>query len=213
MFSISESLRVTSAPKLMTSSSIGPYFRLSRSRAANRSSTSARCSGEAWIPSGEIANGRADVLDADERGLQRGKSVLEPRLVTGEFLDLLASRAQAGSGGHVTFIEKIEGIHGRAIDFFGVGEDALLDSRRSSSPGLRPGVFNFALLISAQVQQAQAVLFVTLEFLDAGLNGFPRMKCFVNAGELASGEGIEQAQARGAIEGREGFVLRVDSRR
>ena len=36
-----------STPNAMTSSKVGPYFRFSRSRAARRSSTSARCSGDA----------------------------------------------------------------------------------------------------------------------------------------------------------------------
>ena len=51
--------------------------------------------GRGMNSSGVIPHGRAHVFDADQRRLQRGQSILKFRLVTGEFLDLLASRPQS----------------------------------------------------------------------------------------------------------------------
>ena len=64
------------------------------------------------------------------------------------------------------------------MDFFRVGQHALLGFEALVFSRLQLGVFNFARLECPQIEQTQAVLLVALEFLDAILDALPFGECF-----------------------------------
>ncbi len=141
--------------------------------AARRSSTSARCSGEASNAAGIVAQTGADIFHADAGGFERGHRLLKLRLVAGQFFDMLLRRAQRRGGRGVAFVQQIEGVHGRAVDLFGVGQHPLLGFETLVFSRLQLGVFDFASLEGPQIEKAQAVLLVALKIINTSLDALP----------------------------------------
>ncbi len=84
-----------------------------------------------------VADGGSDIFHADSGGFERGQRFLKLGLVAGEFFNLLLRGPHRCGGGTITFVQQIEGLHGRVVDLFGVGENTL---------------FGFQLLVFAGLQ-------------------------------------------------------------
>src|SRR5205807_738045 len=126
------------------------------------------------------------------------------------FFDVFLGGAQRRGGGSVAFVEQVEGVHGGAVDFFGVGQDTLFGFEALIFAGVQLGVFDFAGLEGPQVEQAEAVLLAVFEVFDVGADLFPGSEGGGNAPQLAVSIGVEQGEAGGAVEGKDGFVLGMD---
>ena len=121
-------------------------------------------------------------------------------------------RTQRRRGRSVAFVKQIEGVHGRAIDFLRVGQNAFLSFQALVFAGLQLGVFNLALLEGPQIEQTQAILLSVFQFVDAVSSLLPEGKCLGRGFELCTGESIEQIEPRRSIERKHRFVLRMNGR-
>ena len=120
--------------------------------------------------------------------------------------------AQRRRGGSIPFIEQIKGVHGCAINFLGVGQNALLRLQALVFTGLQFGVFDLAFLEGPEIEQTEAILLVALQFFDAIGNVLPPGKRLGDRFKRRSGKSVEQTEPGGSIEGEQGFILRVDGR-
>ena len=159
---------------------------------------------------GIIADGSADVFDADASGFQSSERFLEPWFVAGEFLDLLLRGTEGRGGGSIPFVEQVEGLHGGVIDFFCVSENALLGFQYFVLPRLRFGVFDLAGLEGPEVDEAEAILFALLQVFDTLANIVPRGVGGGNRLKVTGGEAIEQAKSSRRIERLKRFILRMN---
>jgi len=117
--------------------------------------------------SGIVADGCAYVFDADAGGFEGGHGLLKFGFVAGQFFDVLLGGAQTGGCGGVAFIEEIEGVDGGGINFFGIGEDALLGFEALVFAWGEMSAGDLAGLESPEVEEAHAVLLVMFERGDA----------------------------------------------
>ena len=112
----------------------------------------------------------------------------------------------------MTLVKQVEGTHGRAVYFFGVGQNPLLGLEAFVFSRFQLGLFNLALLESPQIEEAEPVLLAVLEFFDSTGNTPPAGECLAGCIEMAASLNIKQSQAGGGIERKQGFVLRMDDR-
>ncbi len=209
MFSISESLRAASAAEGDHVVERGAVLALQAVDGSEPVFDFGQMFGRGLNAARIVAHGGADVFHADQGRFERGQRFLKLRLVAGQFLDLLARRTQRRSRRGIAFVEQIERIHGRVVDLLGVGQNALFVFEALVFAGLQFRVLDLAFLERPQIEQAEAVFLVALQFLDAGADADPVVIRVVHAAHLCAGVGVEQGEPRRAVERSQRFVLRM----
>ncbi len=152
-------------------------------------------------------------MRADSSAAER---FLKLRLITRQFFQVLLRGAQARRSGSVALIQQIEGADGRAVNFLGIGQDALLGFELRVflriCARLQMRLFDLAALEGPQVEDPHAVLLVLFEFGDAPANLLPVGERGGYVLQLDSRVSIEQVLPRRGIEVHDGFILCVDHR-
>ena len=121
---------------------------------------------------------------------------------------------EAGFCGVVVFVEKIVDCDGGGLEFFRVGEDALLGFEGFVFAGEWGGVADFACLEGPEVGEAEAVAFVLLQFCEAVTDFVPAGAgpgCGGEGGiDGGAGEAVKKDTLLGGVETGDGFGLGVD---
>ena len=91
-------------------------------------------------------------------------------------------------------------MHGCAVNFFCIGQHALLGIQALIFAGLNFRVLDFAFLKHPEIDQAQSFMFPVLEPLDARVNLFPFCERFANGIELYSGKFVKEFESNRAVE-------------
>src|SRR5262249_26863058 len=120
-----------------------------------------------------IAERRAYILDGDASRLQRRKRILKLRLVAEEFFDMLLRRAQTRRCGRIALVQQVKCVHGRAVDAFGVGQDALFRFKPLVFARLQTRLLDLATLKGPKIEQTDAILFIALQIRDTAANFLP----------------------------------------